>query len=759
MDLKLDTPVQFIKGVGPKLGDVLRKKGVTTVLDLLEWYPRAYEDRRAARTIASLKPEELVSLKARVVRVSSVNMGASRRKMYDVTVTDGTGKIHCKFFRVPYKGYFERFQPNQQVRVIGKVTYYRGQIEFHHPDIQDDAAGEDTEESQNELIPVYPESEGMTNRQLRKLVQYAIGEIKTGFSKPAPEVRRNRYAPESKTVPYVPPSSSGPRMAGGGRLPTSVKKSRPGSQAMPEIPEGPGPIDKFPDWLREKYSLPDRFEALENLHQPPNDAGPEFVDQNSKYHRRIIFEEFFWLELYLATKKSGLKKESAPAFKPKLALVEKLRESLPFKLTGAQDRSLEEIVRDLAKPHPMHRLVQGDVGSGKTLVALAASLVAHENGYQSAIMVPTEILAEQHYQNAVKFLEPLGLTIGYLTGSMKAAERKQTYEMLRNGLIHFVVGTHALIQEEVEFKNLGLVIIDEQHRFGVHQRSELKRKGLSPHFLVMTATPIPRTLAMTVYGDLDVSVIDELPPGRSPVITRVTYESKREQVMGFLKDQLKTGRQAYVVYPLVEESEKIDLKDAVSAYEQLQADLEPEYHVGLLHGKMKPDEKDEVMRKFRAKEFDVLVSTTVIEVGVDVPNANLMLIEHAERFGLSQLHQLRGRVGRGQHKSYCVLMLGHAVSDESRARTQIMEQTTDGFKIAEADLAIRGPGEFLGARQSGLTGFKMANLVRDVKILQESRTAAFEVVETDPSLSKPENRNLRDELLKTHGATALASVG
>lgn len=794
MALKLDTPVQFIKGVGPKLGDVLRKKGVVTVQDLLEWYPRAYEDRRAARNIASLRPDELVSLKARVVRVSSFNMGASKRKIYDVTVTDGTGKIHCKYFRVPYKGYFERFQPNQQVRVIGKVTHYRGQIEFHHPDIQDDK-GDEGEEQDNQIIPIYPESEGMTNRQLRKLVEHSITELKRELPELARrgagassgldvgsgaggafdssngdgEARVNRYAKEG----YVAEAPSGPKMgksALGGRLPTSVRKKsgtvpyqRPGTvaavMATSAIPEGPGPIEKIPTWLREKYELVERFEAIETLHLPPADAGPEFVDQTSKYHRRIIFEEFFWLELFLAAKKSGLKREEAPVFKPKLDLVEKLKANLPFKFTGAQDRALKDIVGDLGKGHPMHRLVQGDVGSGKTLVALASALVAHQNGFQTAIMVPTEILAEQHDQNAKKFLEPLGLTVGLLTGSMKTSERNQTYEMLKKGMIDVVVGTHALIQEAVEFKNLGLVIIDEQHRFGVQQRSELKRKGISPHFLVMTATPIPRTLAMTVYGDLDVSIIDELPAGRSPIVTRVTYESKRAQVMKFLTDQLKTGRQAYVVYPLVEESEKIDLKDAVSAYEEMQAQLAPDFKVGLLHGKMKSDEKDDVMRRFRAREFDVLVSTTVIEVGVDVPNANLMLIEHAERFGLSQLHQLRGRVGRGEHKSYCVLMLGNAVSEESKQRTQIMEQTTDGFKISEADLQIRGPGEFLGARQSGLPGFKMANLVRDVKILQEARTAAFEVLEKDPQLNSLENRTLRDELLKTHGNTALASVG
>ena len=765
MVLKLDTPVQFIKGVGPKLGDVLRKKGVVTVQDLLEWYPRAYEDRRAARTIASLKPDELVSLKAQVVRVSSFNMGASRRKIYDVTLTDGSGKIHCKYFRVPYKGYFERFQPNQTVRVIGKVTYYRGQIEFHHPDIQDDqpsdsASGDpESESAQDKMIPVYPESEGMSNRQIRKLVEMSIADIKKARHEPAVEVRKNRYAKEGqKTGPYERPQPKMGASALGSRLPTAVRASG-SAPPQEQVPEGAGPLEKLPQWLRDEYSLVERFEAIENIHLPPPDAGPEFTEQSSKYHRRVIFEEFFWLELYLAAKKSGLKRETAPALKPHLKLVEKLRANLSFQLTGAQDRALKDILGDLSKGHPMHRLVQGDVGSGKTLVALASSLVAHENGFQSAIMVPTEILAEQHYQNAKKFLEPLGLTVGLLTGSMKAAERHQTYEMLKNGLIHFVVGTHALIQDAVEFKKLGLVIIDEQHRFGVHQRSLLKRKGVSPHFLVMTATPIPRTLAMTVYGDLDVSVIDELPPGRTPIITRVTYESKRPQVMKFLKEQLQAGRQVYVVYPLVEESEKIDLKDAVSAFETLKTELQPDFKVGLLHGKMKADEKDEVMRQFRSHEFNVLVSTTVIEVGVDVPNANLMIIEHAERFGLSQLHQLRGRVGRGQHKSYCVLMLGHAVSEESRARTQIMEQTSDGFKIAEADLAIRGPGEFLGARQSGLPGFKMANLVRDVKILQEARQAAFEVLEKDRDLKAPEHRGLRHELLRTHGATALASVG
>lgn len=766
MSLNLDTQIQFLKGVGPKLGDILRKKGVDTVKDLLEWYPRAYEDRRVARNISSLKPDETVSLKAQVLRVSSFNMGKSTRKLYEVILRDDTGKIHCKFFRIPYKGYFERFQPGQTVRVIGKVSHYRGQIEFMHPDIQDVKSEDGAEnEDANKLIPIYPESEGLTNRSIRKLVVMALEEIKLTYAdelggKAEAGPKLNRYGGVQGGLSGG--TSSGPKLgrsAMGGRLPSAVRRPNGGDSRQNQFERAqPTPIECLPEWLRERYALRPRFEALASLHIPPLSAGPDFIELKSPFHRRVIFEEFFWLELYLAARKTGIQKESAPVFRAELGLVERLKQSLPFQLTGAQNRAFQEIVKDLGKGHPMHRLVQGDVGSGKTLVALMASLVALENKFQTAIMVPTEILAEQHDLNARKFLEPLGVQVGMLTGSMKASERQQTYDMLKNGMIQVVIGTHALIQEAVEFANLGLVIIDEQHRFGVHQRSQLKQKGISPHFLVMTATPIPRTLAMTVYGDLDVSVIDELPPGRSPIQTRVSYESKRPQMLQFMRDQVAKGRQAYVVYPLVEESEKIDLKNAVEECEKLRSEFQDK-KVGLLHGKMKSDEKDEVMQRFRRGEIDILVSTTVIEVGVDVPNANLMVIEHAERFGLSQLHQLRGRVGRGQHKSFCILMCCHAVSDESRARLEIMEQTTDGFKIAEADLEIRGPGEILGARQSGLSGFKMANLVRDVQILQEARDAAFEVFSRDPNLSGDENEPLRRELLRAHGATALASVG
>lgn len=705
--LKFDTPIQFIKGVGPKLGDRFKDHGVFTVQDLLEWYPRAYEDRRAARSIASLKPDELVSLRAEVVSVKSFNLGKSRRKVWDVVVRDGSGKIHCKYFRVPYKGYFERFQPLSKVRVIGKVLHYRGQIEFHHPDIQDDAP--ETLADDDVVVPIYPETEGLTNRQLRKLIGFVLEELKKN-------------------------------------------------------PEGQAP-DRLPKWLLEKLELPARFESLDKIHRPPKDATTAFTELKSPYHRRLIFDEFFWLELWLASRKEGLAREPGLPFEPKLELSERLQRSLPFALTGAQLRTFQEVVKDLTAhvpPKPMHRLVQGDVGSGKTLVALMSALVAIENGYQVALMVPTEILAEQHFRTARRLLEPLGISVGLFTGSLKSAERNQAQRLLELGALHLAVGTHALIEDAVMFQNLGLVIVDEQHRFGVHQRAKLKNKrpteDRTPHFLVMTATPIPRTLAMTVYGDLDVSVIDELPKGRSPIQTRVGYESHREKMLDFVRAQIEKGRQAYFVYPLVEESEKIDLKNAMTEFETLKMEF-PDRKLGLLHGRMKPDEKEEVMRSFRAGDFHILVATTVIEVGVDVPNANVMVIEHSERFGLSQLHQLRGRVGRGEHKSFCMLMMGRAVSEEARERVRVMEETTDGFVISERDLEIRGPGEFLGTRQSGLPGFKLANIVRDARILQEAREAAFEIFRRDSELRAQDHRALREELKRAHGITSLAAIG
>lgn len=677
--LEFNTHIQYLKGVGPKLGDVFRKRGVGTVGELLEWFPRGYEDRRRARNIASLEANQIVSIEATIVNVRSIPMGRSHRKMYEVIIGDSSGKIACKYFRTPYKGYFERFTTHQKVRVAGKVIIYRSRLEFHHPDIQPIVEAEEAEGA-DKLIPIYTDTEGLSPHKLRKLMEIAVHEL--------------------------------------------IQKQK----AVPEV---------LPVWLREKYQLMTRAEALRQIHQPPPQLGEEYLKFRSPAQRRIIFEEFFWLELYMAREKVGLKMEHAPALSGGRTLADKLAQSLPFSLTGAQKRVFDEIYSDLQVPHPMHRLVQGDVGSGKTMVALLAACVAKESGYQTAIMVPTEILAEQHFKNASQFLAPLGLRVALLLGHMTAKEHRETAAQLATGEIDLIIGTHALIEDNVEFHKLGLVVIDEQHRFGVDQRNRLK-KNQTPHFLVMTATPIPRTLAMTVYGDLDVSTVDELPPGRSPIVTKKTFSSKRDQVFQFMYEQVKKGRQAYIVYPLVEESEKIDLKDAIGEYEILQAKF-PDIKIGLLHGKMKSDEKDEVMLRFRAGEIHVLVSTTVIEVGVDVPNANLMIIEHAERFGLSQLHQLRGRVGRGVHKSYCVLVLGYAVSEESIHRADVLESTNDGFKIAEADLEIRGPGEFLGRRQSGLPGFKMANLVRDIELLKLAREAAFELLERDPRMVHAEH--------------------
>ena len=694
--LTLSTSVQYLKGVGPRLGTLLNKRGIKNVEDLLNYYPRAFEDRRAARNIATLQADELVSLKAQVVRTTSFQMGKSTRKAYDVLIRDQSGQIHCKYFRVPYKGYFERFTPFKEVRVVGKVISYRGKLEFHHPDLRD---SEVEEELQDALIPIYPEIENLTSIKIARLIR----------------------------------------------------------SVLEQLPKNSIPAEKFPEYLRTKYDLLPRFEALKLLHQPPVELAPDLIALKSQAHRRIIFEEFFWMEMYLAARKTGFKKEPGIRIDSAGTFGKKLIQGLGFELTNAQKRVNEEIRKDMQEDHPMSRLVQGDVGSGKTMVAFLAALAVIEAGHQASIMAPTEILAEQHFRNSKKLLEPLGLKVALLTGKTKTKERADILQKLLAGEIHFLVGTHALIEEDVQFKSLGLSIIDEQHRFGVEQRAKLKRKGVSPHFLVMTATPIPRTLAMTVYGDLDVSTIDEMPVGRQPIQTRVIFESKRPEALHFMEAQIKKGRQAYFVYPLVEESEKIDLKNAIEEFEKLKAGF-PEMTFGLLHGRMKSDEKEAVMQEFREGRTNVLVSTTVIEVGVDVPNANIMVIEHAERFGLSQLHQLRGRVGRGEHKSFCVMIMGYAVSIESRERTSFMEKTNDGFKIAEFDLELRGPGEFLGTKQSGLPGFQMANLVRDIKILMEARQAAFEILQDDPSLDKPENRLLREELVRAHGPTALASI-
>jgi ATP-dependent DNA helicase RecG len=706
MALRRDSDLQYVKGVGPKLGAIFHKHGMFTVQDLLEFYPRTFEDRRAARNIASLKENETVSLLATIHQAYSVPLGRSQKKMHDIVLKDSSGMIHCKYFRTPYRGYFERFQPGTAVRVIGKVTLYRGRLEFHHPELREKI--EEESESRDEMLPIYTEIEGVSSAKISKIIRTAFEQLEEDKKKLDP----------SKNISE----------------------------------------DFLPGSIQEKYQLIRTEEALRGLHFPDHKDAEALLAGKSASHRRLIFNEFFWLEIFLAARKAGFQREEALAMPENFSFSQKLIKTLPFELTEAQKKVLREVQADLSRPSPMNRLVQGDVGSGKTIVGFLAAGDVVAAGYQVCLMAPTEILAEQHYKNALRYLEPLGMKVGFLAGKTKASERKELLSQLAEGKIQFLIGTHALIEEDVEFQNLAFVIIDEQHRFGVEQRAKLKRKGLSPHFLLMTATPIPRTLAMTVYGDLEVSTLRELPKGRQPIQTRVIFESKRPQALQFLQDQILKGRQAYVIYPLVEESEKIDLKNAVEEFEKLKVQF-PQFRFDLLHGKMKPLEKDQVMAKFRSGETQVLVSTTVVEVGVDVPNANIILIEHAERFGLSQLHQLRGRVGRGEHKSFCILLMGYAVSEESMERTRIMERTTDGFEIAEHDLELRGPGQFLGTRQSGLTGFKLAHLIRDQEILQISREAAFSILREDSDLTQEKHKQIREELLRTHGPTALAGVG
>ncbi len=490
--------------------------------------------------------------------------------------------------------------------------------------------------------------------------------------------------------------------------------------------------DDIPDYILKKNALPGLAESLSQIHFPDALEKIELLNRGeSDFHKRLAFDELFMLELGLAVLKKRNAVEKGIAFQPDGRLLGKFIDMLPFKLTKAQEKVSNDISGDMKNPHPMNRLIQGDVGCGKTVVALMAMMAAAECGYQSALMAPTEILAEQHYINIHQFIHGLGLRLGLLTASVK----DRPLEKIASGEIDMVIGTHALIQEGVKFKNLGLAVIDEQHRFGVMQRALFRKKSLNPDVLVMTATPIPRTLALTVYGDLDYSVIDELPPNRRPVATRMVPSTRKESVYILIKEEVKKGRQVYVVYPLIEESEKTDLRSATlgkTAFEK----IFPEFRTGIIHGRLKPQEREEIMASFKKGEIDILVSTTVIEVGVDVPNATLMIIIHAERFGLSQLHQLRGRIGRGSHQSYCILLAYEPYGEEARRRLQIMVKSNDGFMIAEEDLNIRGPGEFFGTRQSGMPDLRIANIVRDSFLLSEARKEAFSIIDKDPEIKE-----------------------
>ena len=692
--IRLDEPVQYLKGIGPKRAGLLERAGVLTVRDLLDYFPRRYLDRSRIAKIHHLRINEQVTI---IGDVLSTEMVQGKRKRFVVWVGDGTGMLQCTWFQ-GHAWVSKQLNKGEKAAFSGKVTFYRGP-QMVHPEY--DILTEDGHDPMHTagIIPLYPSTESLTKGGLDS----------RGFRRVLHPLVMNHAFEIPET------------------LPQSI--------------------------LDEKKLLP-ADQAIRAIHFPENQTILQ------KAVRRLKFEELFYIQLFLASqretrhleKKGIVFEQVGDSFK---ALLDKL----PFDLTEAQKRALREIRQDMKSPAPMNRLIQGDVGSGKTIVALLAMMIAVANGYQAAFMAPTEILAEQHYLTVHKWLESFNLRVGLLTGSQKSAQRSETLAALESGGIDIIVGTHALVQEGVTFKQLGLLVIDEQHRFGVLQRAALREKGQLPDVLVMTATPIPRTLALTLYGDLDVSVIDEKPANRQNIRTVWRKDNKRPQIYEYIRSEVNAGRQAYIIYPLVEESEKIDLAAATEGYETLSKDIFPEFTCGLLHGRMKPDEKEAAMSAFKANEVQILISTTVIEVGIDVPNATIMLIEHAERFGLTQLHQLRGRVGRGKHESLCILLSGYAVSEDAEKRLGTMERTHDGFEISEIDLEIRGPGELFGTRQSGLLNLKIASLVTDGAILEEAKKAAIAVIADDPKLEKESHQILKKTVQEKHRHFGLIEVG
>jgi ATP-dependent DNA helicase RecG len=700
--LKLETPVQYCKGIGPKRAELLKKLGIATVEDALSYLPWRYEDRGNLKKIGRLTFGSYETVSGEVVSAEVVSTKRQRVKVFELLITDKSGMLIGSWFNQPFMK--KTFKPGQKVILSGvvKANPYKGGIpQIDNPDYEimdDDEA--DSLIHTGRTVPIYRTTAGLSVRYLRSMMKTILDSC---------------------------------------------------GAAVPE---------DLPDYLIKKYSLMPAAEALSEVHFPANEKDITVLNRGmSAAHRRLSFEELFSLELGLALRKRGVTVEKKGiSFRPVGRLEAELRKDLFFKLTNAQERVIAEIKKDMTADRPMNRLIQGDVGCGKTIVAMIASLVAVESGYQACIMAPTEILAEQHSTNISTMARPLGVPVRLLTGSIKKKEKEALLAEIESGAAQIVIGTHALIEQNVKFHRLGLAVIDEQHRFGVMQRSTLTSKGYEPDVLVMTATPIPRTLALTVYGDLDVSVIDELPPGRSPVITRLYFESRRREAYQFIDSELTKGRQVYVVYPLVEETEKSDLKAATEMAAHLQQDVFPSRKVGLLHGRMKADEKEAVMAAFKSGEIHLLVSTTVIEVGVDVPNATVMVIEHPERFGLAQLHQLRGRVGRSGHQSYCILMGPRMFADEARERLNAFSRTNDGFKIAEEDLRLRGPGEFFGTRQSGLPDLRAANIIRDAGLLESARAEAFALISQDPALaSHPRLRELLKR--KWQGRLGLISVG
>ncbi len=654
--------------------------GLRTIEDLLYRFPIRYEDRGTFQTIAALRPGVTASVIGDVVGCGIRPTRRPRFKIFELVVRDRTGALRAIWFNQPFLN--DVFKPHQRVILYGKLELSSHGLQLQNPQYevlpqpasdQADAGDAALHELHDDdtlhtgrIVPIYEKTGTVTTKMQRVLVHHALAQL-------------------------------------------------------PDVLPDPLPAD-----LRTRHHLVDRRTALGDAHFPPERASLDELNAfRSPAQRRLIFEEFFLFQCGLVLRKRRASAEMKP--RP-VIITDEMRESarkvLPFRLTGDQKKVIAEIVGDMKRPHPMNRLLQGDVGSGKTIVALMAALVAMENGFQVAFMAPTEILAEQHYINIRRLLESSRFRMALLTGTTPAKKRRETQAELAGGSLHLVVGTHALVEEPVEFRELGLAIIDEQHRFGVMQRAALRAKGMHPDILVMTATPIPRTLALTTYGDLDVSVMREMPPGRKPIKTIAKPESRRDEIYEFMRKELDLGRQAYVIYPLVEESAKVDLRAATEMADHLQQDVFPAYRVALLHGRMKPDDKDRVMQAFARGEFHILVSTTVVEVGVDVANASVMVVEHAERFGLSQLHQLRGRVGRAAHQSYCILLYQAPLSDSGRERLKALTDTTDGFEIAERDLALRGPGDFFGTRQSGMPTLRVGDLLRDHQLMEEARREA-----------------------------------
>ncbi len=706
MKILSDISVQYLKGVGPARKKLFANLGVENIEDLLYLFPRRYEDRTNMTRIAEVKLGEWQSVTGKVIANAARKSWYTRKHVYEIAIDDGSGRMACVWFNQPYLENY--FKPDARAIFYGKVEIYKNRLQMIAPEYEIIESEEEDSLSVGRIVPVYPLTRGMSQRYLRKIIRVCL----------------DKYLPDVADVLPVP--------------------------------------------LRNKYRLANLKRSLENIHFP------ESFSQQEAALRRISFEEFFFFQVSVILRRMSITHKPGIAHKIEGDLISKFSSAFPFKLTNAQKKVMGEISEGLRQSNPMLRLLQGDVGSGKTIVALWGALVAQQNHFQSAIMAPTEILARQHFENIKKFLgiedsrikgiqkdtDPKFLKsfnprICLLTSNIPQKEHENILADIKDGKVDIIVGTHALLSENVEFKNLSFVVIDEQHKFGVRQRALLSKKGQNPHILIMTATPIPRTLCMTLYGDLDVSILDELPPGRGKITTKFFSEEQAPEVYSLIRENLKSGRQAYVIYPIIEESEKSDLKAAQTMFRHFEQEFK-EFKIGLVHGQMKRKDSETAMKKFKAKEINMLVATTVLEVGVDVPNANVMVVEHAERFGLSQLHQLRGRVGRGEDDALC-LLIGNQDTAEGKARIEAIVSTSDGFKIAEKDLMIRGPGRYFGRHQHGLNELKFADPIKQIDILELARQEAQDVVEQDPHLKKDQNHIIREVIQKRY-PTYLAMV-